>query len=367
MIHSLIHTSAPKTLSGSSGFGVVAQTENFPVTAIRQVTNLSGYQFSKQEICLEQNNSTVLYSHWMLPAENGGQHVLTRVAPCGIDPSGRPNRIAQHLVFDADEMQNIGPATIAKQFGWTTNWECEPRIINISSNLENNSNDIQPDEMSLSLTTVLKDSAQGRTSGAVLQLPNDKDPLAILSQLESSSDPTTRWAMFWTINTARTFNTKKHRLLLSVSGNPAEDNINELKISHFNLDFEESSNEVSTYSEKATPSSPERSSENRYIPPTAEENKKPDNPAAEPCVLHDTVKEEPNALESLECPSIQTEQQTPRTYTQTRTEETRMVPTVVALVISVVAMGVLSYLIYQSTQQSEQNPVLETPQEIESR
>jgi len=347
MIHSLVHTSASKTLSGGSGFGVVAQTDNFPVHISRIVTNNSGYQFSKSKLCTNQDFSTVIFAHWSIPKEDGGQHVVTKISPCSTDQSGRPNRIAQHLIFDSEDMPRSGPASFATQFNWLENWDGEPRILDpILSMNESHDSIIEPKELTSEQLELSKLAALGRNSGVALHLPSYTNPLGIIVSIESNSDSATRWAMYWTINTQRKFMLPTHRLLISVANNPVEVEINTLALQHI-FSGESKLVENTLQLIAPTPQPPDRTSTKLYKPPTL---KKVDHPHYE---TENASK--PEQTFSAEAPK---ETVTSSHYTSegssSRVEpSSSKFPSILALFITAIALFSFLFLIYKSSIKTE--------------
>lgn len=239
----LIHTSAPSTLSGGSGYGVIAQTENFPKMAIRVLINNSGYQFPEQNAERIPTRSSVLFAHWTLPSELGGHHILSRITPCGFDQSGRPNRIAHHLLMEQQDLTHTGPASVANNFSWVSDWSGPPKILQTKGLIrETNQDSISDSNLSSEVIHTSTLAAVGREQGVILHLEKGQDPLHILLEIESSTDPTSRWAMKWAINTARPFSGQRGNLILSVPGNSSEQELSQHNLNHIHLDKSKTTN-----------------------------------------------------------------------------------------------------------------------------
>ena len=113
MSFELIHTSVPRGLRGDSGFATAVATRALPVGLESVLAELSAYDFDANR-CVGVDR--VDWAHRILTLRGKSFTVLSRVAPCGNDSSGRPNRIAHHLVLDADERASAGPAWMLDAF-----------------------------------------------------------------------------------------------------------------------------------------------------------------------------------------------------------------------------------------------------------
>ena len=115
MAYELVYTSAPAGIRpGSSGFCVVACTENIPAALAGQLEKLSAYKpyFPEYDELAAEN--PVACAH--LTAVSGGQsyHLLSRICHNGLDYTGRSNKLASHLALARTEAQKIvdGPAAL---------------------------------------------------------------------------------------------------------------------------------------------------------------------------------------------------------------------------------------------------------------
>ncbi|MDR1925871.1 MAG: hypothetical protein LBQ66_16005 [Planctomycetaceae bacterium] len=116
MIQEQISTSSPRCLDGNVGFGVVAQTSGMASNLSREVNMLSGYShiFDAGDV-----RNPVSFFHVMRRSGGIDRHVVSRVADCGNDYSGRTNRIAHHLIIDEIDCRQLscGPAAVLLQAG----------------------------------------------------------------------------------------------------------------------------------------------------------------------------------------------------------------------------------------------------------
>jgi len=121
MIQELISTSAPRCLNGNAGFGIVAQTAGMAPNVSQAVNVLSGYTHVAPP---GSAGNPVVYLH--ATRRSGGmlRHIISRIADCGNDYSGRSNRIAHHWIVEEGDVRSLpgGPAELTAQSIFRANW-----------------------------------------------------------------------------------------------------------------------------------------------------------------------------------------------------------------------------------------------------
>ncbi|MDR3110547.1 MAG: hypothetical protein LBU65_12820 [Planctomycetaceae bacterium] len=135
MIYEQISTSSPKCLDGNAGFGITAQTSGIPQNISQMLHSLSGYT---HRFPAGSPQNPVVFLHSI----RSGYHILSRIADCGNDYSGRTNRIAHHLVItDADVRKvQFGPTDILQRYPFQTSWNQAPQLLTPIVKLPNVSN-----------------------------------------------------------------------------------------------------------------------------------------------------------------------------------------------------------------------------------
>ena len=125
MIQELISTSAPRCLNGNAGFGIVAQTVGMAPNVSQAVNALSGYTHIAPP---DSPRNPVVYLHAIRRTGGMARHIVSRVADCGNDYSGRSNRIAHHWIIEAPDTQSLpgGPAALILQNIYRSNWNEKP-------------------------------------------------------------------------------------------------------------------------------------------------------------------------------------------------------------------------------------------------
>ncbi|MDR2345757.1 MAG: hypothetical protein LBE18_06795 [Planctomycetaceae bacterium] len=137
MIQEQISTSSLRCLDGNSGFGVVAQTLGMASNVARDVSMLSGYThyFSAGDL-----RNPVVFMHVIRRSGGMDRHIVSRVADCGNDYSGRTNRIAHHLIIEELDLPNLscGPSAILSQSDlFRTQWNDKPQELPLGQVLPN--------------------------------------------------------------------------------------------------------------------------------------------------------------------------------------------------------------------------------------
>ncbi|MBE3071147.1 MAG: hypothetical protein IMZ66_13010, partial [Planctomycetes bacterium] len=131
MSSEMVYTSAPRGLKPhASGFCTVAATADMPAPLLGRLETLSGYEFRFDLSDAHAHLSPVNFAHTRLAAGDETLSVLSRVAFCGADHTGRASKIAHHVLLDADERLPGGPAwMLARMDGavFRTEWTEEPR------------------------------------------------------------------------------------------------------------------------------------------------------------------------------------------------------------------------------------------------
>jgi len=112
-------------LNGNAGFGIVAQTSGTAQNVSLAVDVLSGYT----HVAPPGNPSNpVIYLHAVRRTGGVQRHIISRVADCGNDYSGRSNRIAHHWVIEEGDVRTLpgGPGVLVAQNIFRSNWNEKP-------------------------------------------------------------------------------------------------------------------------------------------------------------------------------------------------------------------------------------------------
>lgn len=127
----LIHTSVPRGLKeGSSGFCPVAWTTGIPSNLIGPLEQLSGYKpvFPSNSPEAELNPVSCSFQIAMIGGRK--RELLSRIAYAGLDYSGRSNKIAHHILPEANERCVDGPVAIfLNEDNFFTEWNRAPQLL----------------------------------------------------------------------------------------------------------------------------------------------------------------------------------------------------------------------------------------------
>jgi len=131
MSHELIYTSAPAGLKpGARGFCTVAQTAGLSNQAVQRLELLSGYVMLYPPGDPHENQNPVAFAHWRPSIAGRTQSLLSRIAPAGMDYTGRSNTLAHHILLETSEQCAAGPAWLLAQPGLLEeHWQGEPRVL----------------------------------------------------------------------------------------------------------------------------------------------------------------------------------------------------------------------------------------------
>jgi hypothetical protein len=112
-------------LNGNAGFGIVAQTFGMARNVSQAVNALSGYTHIAEP---GSAKNPVVYLHAVRQTGGMQRHIVSRIADCGNDYSGRSNRIAHHWVIEKDDVHSLpgGPAELTSQPIFRTQWNEKP-------------------------------------------------------------------------------------------------------------------------------------------------------------------------------------------------------------------------------------------------
>ena len=129
MSQELHYTSVPRGLRpGSQGFCTVACTPRMSGPMVERLEALSGYQPVYPVHDPAASRNPINFSHLQLTIGGQTVSVLSRIGPAGLDYSGRSNKYAHHVVLEASERPQAGPAWLLSQPGFMQEtWEGEPR------------------------------------------------------------------------------------------------------------------------------------------------------------------------------------------------------------------------------------------------
>ena len=127
----LIVTSAPRGLKpNASGFCTVAATAGMSRQVMMKLEALSGYEFHFNLSDAQAPLNPVDYAHTRVTIGGETSSVLSRIAFCGADYSGRTNKIAHHFILHPREQHARGPAWMMHQMArgvFRKDWQGEPK------------------------------------------------------------------------------------------------------------------------------------------------------------------------------------------------------------------------------------------------
>jgi hypothetical protein len=125
MAHQLIFTSMRRTLIGGSGYGIAAQTPNFPKVLAEELARHSGYTEIYPASGPNRAFNPINYLH----QKAGNWHILGRISHADNDYSGRSNYLAQYFVLEPSELSACGPVALLQHLPFLEKFEGDSRIL----------------------------------------------------------------------------------------------------------------------------------------------------------------------------------------------------------------------------------------------
>lgn len=129
MSFELVVTSAPKGLRpGSRGFSSVGFTEGMPANYVQFCESISGYVHVFTPEHPNYTKNPPAFSHLLAPLGGRTFSILSRVGSCGLDYTGRSNKLAHHVMISPEERPDQGPAVLMNSAGlFMDQWSGPPR------------------------------------------------------------------------------------------------------------------------------------------------------------------------------------------------------------------------------------------------
>ena len=132
MIAELVHTSMVKGLDGGTGFSVAARTGGMPRALADALAALSGLGEAWPGA---SDDERTLRATRAIPWQGETAWVASVIRPCGVDHTGRGNRIAHHRVLDPGEVARADPGSVLLEGVWRDRWNGEPRELDVPAAL----------------------------------------------------------------------------------------------------------------------------------------------------------------------------------------------------------------------------------------
>lgn len=208
MIYELLVTSAKRALqAGRSGFAAVMRTRGMHPELQSRLEALSGYRHLFPQ---GDPRNPVVHSHSVIDSVAGRFSVFSRTLDAGSDYSGRSNKLAHHLAFDASEIRNAArssPAAALQSLErggrFASRWEGDPREQEPASPVA-----FPPSEPAkcVAWETIAGDAGW---AGVLLErtlkglstwliVPAGVDPIGLFVEAMALMEPSKRWAISFT-------------------------------------------------------------------------------------------------------------------------------------------------------------------------
>lgn len=203
----LIHTSVPRGLDGGTGFAVAARTGGMPRTLADAVAALSGLPEAWPGAT---DWDRTLRSTRAVDTGSGAVWVASVIRPCGVDHTGRGNRIAHHRVLDAEELPDCDPAQLLGDHArWMAAWREEPRELDVPEAVptmgasESVANAWKLAFGDAGMAAEMLERAFRSGIGAWVVVPAGADRLALLQDMVALLPAANRWKRGWSTRPLR--------------------------------------------------------------------------------------------------------------------------------------------------------------------
>ena len=198
----LIHTSAPAGIDGRpAGYVCVGMSQNIPLGLERKLcesSSMEDYFLDKKEPIRRLIILSVNKIPWV---------VLTNIKACGEDFTGRPNRIAHHLVAPLGSVELGDPVRIFSEFEFFDSWNRDPKILD-SQEIKLSK---QQPRVPTTWESLLGDPG---IAGAVAKLAfpgkrplwiksKDEDPIELVSEISSLLPGLAAWKLTFSLSASR--------------------------------------------------------------------------------------------------------------------------------------------------------------------
>lgn len=202
----LIHTSLPRGLDGGTGFVVAARTGGMPRALVDALSALSGLPEAWDGAT---DTERTMHCTRCIDWQGEPTWVASVIRPCGLDHTGRVNRIAHHRALEADECATASPMALLQDASrWRSGWSgapCEldaPAALTTSASVGSGTGAWDRPFGEGVASTVLH-AALRSGLGAWIVVPAGSDRLRLLAELVDSLPQVDRWSRGWSTRALR--------------------------------------------------------------------------------------------------------------------------------------------------------------------
>ena len=203
----LVHTSLPRGLDGGTGFAVAARTGGMPRAMADALSALSGLPEAWPDAT---DWDRTLRATRAVAWQGSDRWVASVVRPCGMDHTGRGNRIAHHRLLEHDECARVCPvALLLDHERWMASWRGVPRELDPAEALPDMPGSHGPAEAwqrafgDAGVAAAALEAAFRSGIGAWIVVPASIDRLPLLSELAGLISVENRWKRGWSTRALR--------------------------------------------------------------------------------------------------------------------------------------------------------------------
>lgn len=203
----LVHTSLPRGLDGGTGFVVAARTGGMPRTLSDAIADLSGLSEAWPGA---SDWDRTLRATRAIEWRGEVVWVASVIRPCGLDHTGRGNRIAHHRMLEPAELRGNDPVSLLLDHErWMARWKGEPRELDAPDALPSTGGHLGPATTwkaafgDAGVAAQVLEQAYRSGVGAWIVVPAGSDRLAMLHELAGMLPAENRWKRGWSTRPLR--------------------------------------------------------------------------------------------------------------------------------------------------------------------
>ena len=206
MIAELVHTSLVRGLDGGTGFAVAARTGGMPRALADAIGALSGLPEAWSDAT---DSDRSLRATRPIAWQGRTLWIASVIRPCGLDHTGRGNRLAHHRVIDPSDFGRVDPASLLLDGPWREAWQGEPRELDAPASLEGLDGHHGPCTAwsrafgDAGIAAAALERALRSGIGAWIALPSGSDRHALLRELVALLPARERWKRGWSTRPLR--------------------------------------------------------------------------------------------------------------------------------------------------------------------
>lgn len=202
----LIHTSMPRGLDGGTGFAVAGRTGGMPRALADALSALSGLPEAWEGA---SDEARAMHATRCIEWQGEPRWVASVIRPCGLDHTGRGNRVAHHRLLDAQEIEHACPVAMLRDSArWMSTWAGAPRELETPDAIGPMPGAVGAAQWKCALgqdgiaDAALEIALRSGVGGWIV-VPAGSDRLGLLAELVAGLPLAERWSRGWSTRALR--------------------------------------------------------------------------------------------------------------------------------------------------------------------